>query len=399
MFFGLLAIEAIEFDRCWLPAIWGTCALMCSAIGVPMVAAGGIVALARSKPKLAVAAVVPPAVIFVIWYLAIGHNGTTASADVSSLSLSGLASYVWVGLAASLGGYLRASQYVGGVLLVVLIGTAAFRRNVPAALAFSTLVLYVFVGSGRLNEGTAEAASARYSYVAIALLLPLIGQVVTRFVHSHELRPIVMTGLVVVVVINVVFLRTYEVAYQAFLGQYDDRNQIEAAAYLIHKGERFPGEFPAASRCPTIVCVRQDDPKLSQLTTWIRRGQFPAPSDFPAHAVHAERTVLGVFTSTERGYRNDLTFGAGTISCSTTRPSRAVIVHVPTSGSLRVKSAFRHSVPIMTVVFYPVADAPGTSIDLPLFSADKWLNIPSGTYPTAVVSASSPVRVCEGSTG
>ncbi len=394
--FGLLAIEAVEREQRWLPPIWGTCALMCSGMGIPMVAGCGLVALAHRKPKLAAWAVLPPAAIFLIWYLTIGHDGTNAAANIQSLSIGGLASYVWTGLRASMSGYFHAPQYVGAVLVIVLTGAAALRRNVPAALAIATLGLYAFVGLGRFQLGATEAEAGRYSYVAIALFLPLVGQLISILTRTRVLRPIVMSGLVLLVGVNAVALHRNQLLWGAYVAHYDKHSQIQAAAYLIHKGEKFPGQFPAWSLCSNIICVRQDVLKVSTLTAWIRQGQYPIPSTIAARSLRAERAVLGVSASSNRGYRGALTLATpGAKTCSTVGPGSFVTVHLSTSGSLRIASVPRQDIPILTVTFYGVPSAPSTSIIVPVLSRDRWLNLPSGTYTTALISTSNAVRVCE----
>lgn len=186
--FGLLAIAAVDADRPWLSPIWGTCSLMCSAIGIPMVMASGLVALAQGKRRQAAIAVVPPAVVFLIWYVAIGYHGTARN-PFASLSVRGLASYVQSGLTSALSGFLDAPRFVGVIVAILLVAAAVIRRNVPAALAVSAVVLYAFVGLGRFQEGASQAASSRYSYVALAMVLPLVGWLLTLLLRVVETRP------------------------------------------------------------------------------------------------------------------------------------------------------------------------------------------------------------------
>ena len=226
VFFGLLAVEAIERNRLWLPTLWCICTLMCSDIGVPMVAACGLVALARRRPRLAVSVVVLPAAIFVIWYEAVGRLGANGGTDISKLSVGGLLSYIWTGLTASAAGFFDAPTFVGVVLVIVLAGAAVMRRNVPAALAVATVVLYAFIGLGRITWGVSEATSSRYSYVAVALFLPLIGQLITMLMQNHYLQPIVATGLVVLVGVNVAVLHKNEVTKQESPAITFQRNQF-----------------------------------------------------------------------------------------------------------------------------------------------------------------------------
>jgi len=394
--FGLLAVQAVERDRPWLPALWGICALMCSDIGVPMVAACGLVALARRKPRLAVYAVLPPAVVFLIWYVAVGHEASNTAAHLKILTVGGLASYVWTGLKASMGGYIDSSDYVGAILVSVLAGAAVVRRNVPAALAASTLALYAFVGFGRLQDPAGPANAGRYAYIALALFLPLVGQLVTLLMRSHEMRPLVASGLLLLIGANIFLLHKNQVTWQRYLAKNDERSQMQAAAFLIHKGERFPGQFPAWSTCNNIQCIDQDVPDMSTLTALVRRNQFPVPTTVGRRELRAERAVLGVFASRHRGYPGDLTFvPPQPTPCATLRSGGSVSVDLRTSGSLQLIIAGQPRVPVLTVSFAQVPSAPSASMIVAATSADKWLNLSSGAYPTAVISSFSTLRLCE----
>ncbi|HVA04750.1 MAG TPA: hypothetical protein VMU64_13520 [Acidimicrobiales bacterium] len=394
--FGLLAVQAIEDDRLWLPAVWGICALMCSDIGVPMVVACGLVALASRKPRLAAYSVLPPAFVFLIWYVTVGHEAANSATHLKNLTLDGLASYVWTGLKASMGGYIDSSEYVGAVLVSVLAGAAVVRRNVPAALAASTLALYAFVGFGRLHDPGGPAPAGRYAYVALALLLPLVGQLVSLLMRNHEMRPLVMSGLLLLVGANVVLLHKNQVTWQRHLAENDERSQMQAAAYLIHIGERFPGQFFASSICSNIQCVDQDVPDMSTLTTLVRRNEFPVPTSVASSDLRSERALLGVFASPKRGYSGDLTFVPSRPSpCAMLRLGRSVSVDLRASGSLELMIAGQPRVPILLVSFPGVPSSASASVIVAATSADRWLNLASGAYPTAVITSFSPARVCE----
>ena len=395
LLFGLLAVAAVENDRLWLPAVWGVLAIMCSDIGVPMVVGAALVALARRKPRIAALAVVPPAFVFLVWYEAIGDKGTNAGTFLSSLSLGGLASYIWTGLTASTGGFVDATHYVGALLISILAGAAVVRRNVPAALAATTLALFAFVGFGRQQLGAAESTSSRYSYLAIALLLPLIGQLVTILMRNPDLRPFVVSGLVLLVGANVVVLhadRGYTSLAQV------EHTQMDAAAVLVSQGGRFPGEYPAGSGCTFSACVAEDAPRLATVERWVKRGQYPVPAALPKDALRAERTVLGVFTSSERRYAGNPVISVGrTTRCTTAHTRRPVVVRISSAASLRLSGVRPMAPTVMTVLFPAVRSTPATSVIVPASSRDKWLNLPPGPYRVAFITSYSPVRVCEAS--
>ncbi len=387
--FGLLAIDAVERDKRRLPALWGVCALMCSNIGVPMVVGCVLVAIVRRRFSAAVVAGAIPALAFVIWYVSIGHIGTYASTDIASLSFNGLVSYVWTGLTTSMGGFLDSSPHLGAVIVSVLAGAAVARRNVPAALALTTVVLYVFVGFGRLQYGVGQATASRYSYIAVALCLPLMGQLVTLLVRHRDLRPIVVSGLVVLIGANAVVLDTSANAVAGSATTWS--NQIRAAAYLIHAGYTFPGQLTTSS-----LYGPPDQPSAAVLATLIRRGQLPVPTTVDRGALRAERAILGVFSSRAPGYPRPLAFARpGAPTCSTSNVHRPVAIVLSASGSLRFSIPHPSTYVALTVSFPPTADTPSTSVVVQAVPKEHWLNVEAGAYPTALITASTAVRLCQ----
>lgn len=388
--FGLLAVEAIEHDRIWLPPIWGTCALMCSGIGLPMVAGGGLVALARRRPRIAVSAVLPPVVIYLIWYVTVGHTATNNGglSHLASLNFGVLVSYLWTGLTVSMGGFVDGSQHLGAVLVAVLAGAALVRRNVPAALAVTTVVLYVTIGLARsATYGAAQAATSHYSYITVALVLPLIGQLITILMRNRDFRPIVVSGLVLLIAVNAQVLYTRTTPFRSY-AKFQER-QVETAAYLIHKGERFPGQVTYSD-----YYGGSEGPGLAALTALVERGQVPVPTKVAPNILRAERAILGVYASPRRGYAGNLTFSLpGAPTCVRTSPRRSVVVSLNGSGSLRL----RHPGDAYAVSFVHVPGAPSiSSVVVTSKPGDRWLNVAAGAYSTAVITAyPAAVRLCE----
>jgi hypothetical protein len=394
--FGFLAIEAIERDRFWLASVWGIAALMCSNIGVPMVLGCALVALVRRRYAGAAVAVIPPALTFVIWYVLIGHVGTYASTDIASLSLNGLASYVYTGLTTSMSGLIDGSPNASAVLVhvlgtsivIVLAVTAVVRRNVPAALALTTVAFYIFVGLGRLQYGTGQAAASRYSYIALALCLPLIGQLITTLVRNRVARPIALSGLVALVAVNAVVLLSQ--ANLTASSRSQETAQIQAAAFLIHSGARILGQ-----RTTSDAIGPPNMPGVTALTGLVRDGQYPVPAEVAPAELRAERAVTGVFQSATPGYPNDLTIaGAGPTACVKISAAKSAAVPLPGSGSLRLENR-PGAVPNVTVSYPAVPNTPGTLTVIPIPPGDSWLNVPASAYRTAVIKASIPVRLCD----
>jgi hypothetical protein len=394
--FGLLAVEATEDDRPWLAAAWGLGALLCSGMGVPLVAAGAAVALARRRFRVAVIAAVPPAVIFLSWWVTIGHRGGGRAGHVT---VGSLASYVWTGLTASAGGYLDLPRVVGAVLVVALAGAALWRRDVPAVLAVMTVPLYLFVGVGRVGIlGPGEAAASRYSYFTIALLLPLVGELITSLLRWRVLEPVVLTGLVVVIGINLVVLQLDANTR----GQFGTsvHKELDAAAYLVSRGRRFAETaLPARS-----YNGAQSTLTLATLETWIRRGQFPVPARVSESELQRENAVLDVSASPRRSDAAGVTFvDAHTPTCVHLYARASIEVHLGATNVLRMvpepSPRFSPSSPIvMRVSLLSDHVAAGTHVDVVMGPSDRWLSLPGGGYATAELTpVNDTVLVCEAS--
>jgi hypothetical protein len=381
--FGLLAVEATENNRPWLAASLGFGAILCSGMGVPLVAAYGAVALARRKFRVAVIAVVPPAAIFLAWWFGIGHR---AGAHAVHITVGGLASYVWTGLAASVGGYLDLPRFVGGVLVVALAAACIWRRDVPAVLAFMTVPFYAFVGIGRVGLfGATEAAESRYSYFAIALLLPLIGQLATSLIRIRGLAPVVITILVILIGLNLVILQT-DSSTRARYGTVL-HNDVDATAYLLSHGEPLSG-----TALPTRVWEgAQSTITVTTLEDLIKRGQYPVPATVNTVALKNARTLLEIFASPRRAYSAGATFVDTDLPiCVRLHKGSSVKIRLGVTNSLRVVPAystrFSASSPIvMQVTLLSSHVVYGAATDVLMDSSDRWLNIPGGGYQTATL--------------
>jgi hypothetical protein len=390
LLFGLLAIAAVEHDRLWLAPLWAICGLMCSNLGVPMVLTCTLVALVRRRPRMAIAVTVPPALVFLIWYVSIGHAGSSSATDFTGLSFGGLCSYVWAGLTASLAGFVDAPRVVGAVLVIVLAIAVVARRNVPGALALATVPLYLFIGLGRLALGANQATTSRYSYLTVALLLPLIGQCVSILARGRTLKPIVVSLLAVLIGVNALVF--YDHAKVVTGQDSQERAMIEAAAYLIKHGDRFSGQVPSSS-----AFGPPDIPTVAALTDLIRRGQFPVPSHVVTSTLRVEETILGVFVSPTPGYAGALRFlTPDTPRCVTVDSTKLARVALIVSGSLQLVTR-PPSGSTVRVAFLRSRGNPTTFVVEPIAQGDKWLNIPAGSYPSAAIAASTAIRVCESS--
>jgi hypothetical protein len=222
----------------------------------------------------------------------------------------------------------------------------------------------------------------------VALCLPLIGQLVTMLVRRRDLRPIVLSGLVVVVGVNAVVFEADAIASARPVR--GEEAQIQAAAYLIHKGETFSGQ-----RTSSGVIGAPDMPVVDVLTNLVERGQFSVPANVDPRVLRSERAILGVSSS-----RSPLYVGPSaspvtdTSNCVPVTPRRPAAVNLAASVSLRLRIAHPQSYQTATVTFLGVTGAPTTYVVIPISPIDHWLNITAGTYRAVFVTTSINARMC-----
>ena len=229
--FGMLAIDAIDTDRTWLAPLWLVGSLMCSDIGIPMIVACGLVALAQRKLREAAIAVGPPIFIFLVWYLAIGYHGSASNSTSVKFDLGGLSSYVWTGLTSSFSGFLDAPHFVG-VLIALLLGAAAIvYRNAPAALAASVLPLYVFIGLGGCTRVSASRRCRATRISPLPWSCHSLDCWSRRRCASLTCGPLVLIALGLLIAVNLVVLHRQQVAQQSYLSV-DERADADGCRCL-----------------------------------------------------------------------------------------------------------------------------------------------------------------------
>ncbi len=174
--------------RRWLGIALGIAALMCSNMGVVMAVVVTVEVLLRRGWRAALAVCVPPAAVFLLWWLLVGTwNQTSTVGDTLR--------FIWAGVRGTgrefsqhgdIGFVLLAAVFFAGLVLAALgrRGAAAapagglwaeklawMRIAVPMALG--AVVLLVIAGVERATVfGPATGASPRYLGVVVALLLP-----------------------------------------------------------------------------------------------------------------------------------------------------------------------------------------------------------------------------------
>ena len=192
--FGLLALDLL--DRPAPPRVTDTgavlaaaAALMCSNIGVPMLVALGVLALARRGWRGAAAIVALPAAGFVVWYVLIGHAGTASDAVTAGI-VEGIPRFVWNQVHTNGGRIFRLGSlhaaFLAPVLIIALLAWLTWRwRQVVrphaavVALLAADLVFHIIVALARERLGRSFDPS-RYVYIDAVLLLPAFALMVGR---------------------------------------------------------------------------------------------------------------------------------------------------------------------------------------------------------------------------
>lgn len=166
----------------WLGLLAGLGALMCSGIGVAMVAIVGLAVLLRRGWRLASFHVVPLALLFAGWWAAYGREGDT----YFRRSFESTAGFVWSGLE----GAFRAVGQSGWVALalVALLAAGAVstvravghremveRHALPLAMLAGSGLVLTMVALGRAAMyGSEHARTGRYLYLVAGLALPAV---------------------------------------------------------------------------------------------------------------------------------------------------------------------------------------------------------------------------------
>lgn len=369
--FGLLAVEGVENDRLWLAAAWGICAVMCSNLGLPIVMACGLVALVRRRIVTAITVTLVPTIVFAAWWMTIASRATVAHLGLGYL-LSGAPGYVWTGLTASAAGFFDLPRFVGVGLVIVLAAGALYRRNALAALAVTSVLVYGAIALGRGQEGYGHESGVqgRYMYLAIALLIPLAGQLLTALVRLPKVRTVVLVGLSACVALNVVVLQ--RAVHKESSLVHPAHAQVLAAARLIRRGEHFPDQ--AATYYEPGIRL-QEQLTVGTLTRLVREGKLPVPSAKPGdgQVLSAERTIMGVFASRTPAYPGRLSF-----SKSKNPLDCVVVVNAGPSGSIPVQIRRAPSFPAQDPAEFIVAFFGFRVLPvLVTFSpGDQWLNFP-----------------------
>ena len=229
-------------------------ALMWSGIAVTMVVVVGLFGLLARGIKVAAAIVIPPALVYLLWFALWGHDDTAGDADPITVAVQKLPEFAWEGLTSTVD---DVSGVVGiGATVLVLLGLFAILRLRPSdpadarvlASAGGAVVFLLLTGVRRTSLGIETAGSERYVYIVAALLLPLTALAVDRALRGRSLRwTAILAATALVVTVQISELNR-EATHWAQIEQ-EQKHRILATVPLVREDP--DRDFLAASPAPT----------------------------------------------------------------------------------------------------------------------------------------------------
>jgi hypothetical protein len=184
----ILADHPGPFDRRdALGIVCGLAALMCSGVGVMLVVAVGMAALLKRGIRIAAVHTLPLAAAFGVWFWLIGGDAFNSSAghriDLAFIG-TGFSHAFRDFSQGSVGALVLAALIVTGLVVTVRRAPASAVRilAVPVSMAISALLFLLISGLGRASAfGPSFAEQGRYTYLVIALFLPVVAVAADAF--------------------------------------------------------------------------------------------------------------------------------------------------------------------------------------------------------------------------
>jgi hypothetical protein len=242
----------------------GLASLMCSGIGVPMLAVTALAAAMRRGIATAAGVVSVPAAAFAVWYALYGRLAMLRR-PINTGTLLAVGQYAVTGIdkafSSSVGFAGAGAVLAAGLLFGLLRRPAAAREAAARAGAVGVVLTYAFIGIGRSGFGAAEAGSSRYVYIAIALVLPAAAMLLTPLFRPSPGR--LLTFGMLIAVVLAVNLNALAAGAHVYVSQTTTARQEILASYdLVNSGAFvFAGAFTTTqdltSAAPTVAGLRQ----------------------------------------------------------------------------------------------------------------------------------------------
>ena len=319
-------------------------ALMCSGLGIPMVAWMTLFTLLLRGWRMALAVGTVPTLVYAAWYSAYGVSATEQADTLPDASASAFLAYVWAGVS-HVWDVTTGMPQVGMTVFLGLAAAAFLVRTTDKlhALAVSGVVTTVFgytmLAVSRAEFGVEQANSLRYVPLGLVLTLPafaiVVGLVKDRLPDRAVERAALGVGLTVCLLASsYASTRTFAHDRATFFTGVEER--VLLGVYLEETGEPLLRTTLEANSQPPIDVallaqpgqrdhVPSVDPDEDEL--WLARAQFrvagtPTPGDLPfAHVV------------TGSGVGGDLDLSTCAVGATSTVPTGYVDVPAGPEGT------------------------------------------------------------------
>jgi hypothetical protein len=290
----LLADHDGPFDwRDWAGIACGLAALMCSGVGVSMVAAVGIATAIRRGWRVAIVHVGGLGAVFLAWWVgfarsAYASGSTSVGQVVRFVRLSVGNAFVGMGHLPGVGTVLGLVLVAGAALLA----TSPDRRERLRAAAgpiglLGGALMFAFVsGYGRAAViGPAAPFASRYVHVLSAMVLPAVGVAATAIAQRLRFAlPILVALFVAGVPGNVVALRAH-----------GSERYVVGAPQLVLSYPRVP-QATIVPRSTTPVGILLEGATIGWLLDGVKSGRIPDPGRVP----EATRALAGFMLSVKQ---------------------------------------------------------------------------------------------------
>jgi hypothetical protein len=279
LLFGLGAVLVVH-DRDMTPRRYGwvwlllVASLMCSGLGVTMVAVVTAIVLLRVGIKAAIVTASAPAAAYLLWYAVQGRNAPPGAGEEGLWpALQKAPEFLWRGLTDAVDVETGLAG-AGAVLLVLLAAWTLWRADVSdsawrdaTVLALGAVLFLALTALGRSGLGPAAAAASRYEYVTLALLLPLAALAVDRLLGAGSARWVAIGlgfGFLVLVTVSTVARN----ADADGLREQEQEQRVLATSELVTRDDRFLEAVP--------VPVFMPDLDAEAIRRLVRDGKLPS---------------------------------------------------------------------------------------------------------------------------
>jgi hypothetical protein len=323
LFFALVALCVLtraELGQRSVGDAWVvlTLGLLFSGAGITGVAVAAAYVALRHGPLLAVRVASVPTVVFLIWFVFIGHQGSQGLAD-NKWDYTSMPLFVWTGLTHALGAT-AGIPGAGAVLLFGLVAVAFAATGIPpslrdlalAGIAAATLQLTLAASTpSRLDLLDVWAVVGRYAYVTMVLFAPVIAVAVTllvrRLTSPAWVTVVVGAGVLAMVAVNGLHLEhEYYVSHRGEAKYWPAR--LLGVVASVDDGERIlttkPANWYDKGLDPHLVVTSQIRKALPQRKA-TAKGRLDAEHNY---FVGVREDTYGLFNPAQI----ELSFGWGT---------------------------------------------------------------------------------------